>query len=225
MTPADISVVIPAINEEAEIGAAIQSAFLAGAGEVIVADGGSQDATITEAEKWGATKVVHSLPGRGVQLNAGAALVDPVKEAIVFLHADNRLGDQCLKQICEQDCISWGAFHQRIQSKRLVFRMMEWGNAIAVIFRRVPFGDQAIFVTKAHFLRLGGFEEISLMEDIAFARKMRRHHKPVLLEGPIMVSSRRWEKRGVLRQTLQNWALQFAYSVGVSPGRLSRWYR
>ena len=225
MTPSDISVVIPAINEESTIGLAIRSAWLAGAGEVIVVDGGSDDSTILEAKKWGATKVVKSFPGRGVQLNAGAALVKATQQVVLFLHSDNQLNSECLKQICELDDPIWGAFRQQIDSPRWLYRWLEKGNDLRVLLRRMPFGDQAIFVSKEAFNRCGGFEEITLMEDVSFSAKMRKVARPELLRGPIQVSSRRWRRHGVIAQTLKNWCIQVAFALGVKAETLRDWYR
>ncbi len=224
MTPAKVSVVIPAINEEAGIDAAVRSAQVAGAGEIIVVDGGSEDRTIEIAREAGASKIVRSLPGRGVQLNSGAVLVDSHQEIILFLHADNLLGAHCLQQICDHPGVRWGAFQQRIESTAWIFRWIQWGNAMRVRWRGVPFGDQAIFVRKHLFDQEGGFEEIPLMEDVALSKKLRRIAKPVLLDGPVLVSARRWKKRGPIRQTLRNWLIQIAYALGISPQRLKSWY-
>ncbi len=225
MTPANISVVIPAINEEQVIRGAVQSAKCAGAGEVIVVDGGSHDRTIEVATRAGASKIVRSLPGRGIQLNSGALLVDEHQDVILFLHADNLLDEHCLQQICDHREAVWGAFRQQIDSQRTIYRWIEWGNAMRVRIRRVPFGDQAIFVRKSDFEQSGGFEEIPLMEDVAFSKKMRKVARPVLLEGPIHVSARRWDRCGPIRQTVRNWSIQVAYALGTSPERLKHWYR
>ena len=225
MTPAQISVVIPTINEEVVIGAAIESARNAGAGEIIISDGGSQDQTVRIASEFRGTKIVRSLPGRGVQLNSGALLVDPGQEVILFLHADNVLDKQCLQQICELPEVGWGAFRQRIDSSATIYRFIERGNEMRVRFRGVPFGDQAIFVRRCDFAQSGGFDEVPLMEDVGFAKKMRKTSRPVLLDGPVTISSRRWDRRGPIRQTLLNWKIQIAYAFGMPPQRLKDWYR
>jgi rSAM/selenodomain-associated transferase 2 len=225
MTPARVSVVIPAINEEAMIGRAIESARRAGAGEIIVVDGGSQDQTWDVALQSGANKLVRSLPGRGIQLNSGAWMVNPSQEWIVFLHADNLLDENCLQQICDQPAAVWGAFQQRIDAAGWIYRWIEGGNSLRVRLRGVPFGDQAVFVRRTKLHQGGGFDEIPLMEDVAFAKRMRRMARPILLPGPVTVSSRRWSRRGPVRQTLLNWWIQVAYALGVSPQRLRQWYR
>ncbi len=223
MTPADISVVIPAINEAATVAAAIESALAAGATDVIVADGGSEDDTAQIAGDAGATKVVRSLPGRGIQLNAGAVFAE--REVVLFLHADSRLAEPCLRQICDHPDLVWGAFRQRIDSPRRIFRLLEWGNAMRVQLRRMPFGDQAIFVRREVYKREGGFAEIPLMEDVALSKVLRKISRPLLLEGPVHVSARRWQQHGVIRQTLRNWSLQTAYAMGTSPEKLKQRYK
>jgi len=223
MTPDQVSVVIPTINEETQIVASILSAQRAGATEVIVVDGGSQDRTCQLAVEAGVAKLVHSLPGRGIQLNSGARLA--TQEFLLFLHADNRLGDDCLRQICRHPTAVWGAFHQQIDSDRIVYRYLQWGNAKRVSIRHMAFGDQAMFVKRSVFVSEGGYEEIPLMEDVVLSRRLRRVSKPILLPGPVHISPRRWEARGVVRQTLRNWKLQLAHRLGVRPETLVRWYR
>ncbi|NNE00351.1 MAG: glycosyltransferase family 2 protein [Pirellulaceae bacterium] len=227
MKPQDVSIVIPTLNEAGTIGSCVQSALAAGAQEVIVSDGGSNDETERRAAESGATKVIRSLPGRGIQLNAGATFAKG--DIVLFLHADNRLGEACLRQICEADQagepIVWGAFRQRIDAPGWVYRMLEFGNALRVTVRRIPFGDQAMFVRRQTYKQEGGFAEVPLMEDVDFSKRFREIAKPTLLHGPVTVSSRRWETSGVLRQTFRNWRIQVAYALGVSPERLQDWYR
>ncbi|MFK8110945.1 MAG: TIGR04283 family arsenosugar biosynthesis glycosyltransferase [Rubripirellula sp.] len=222
MTPTDISVVIPVLNEEDEIAMAIESAFAAGAREVIVVDGGSQDRSVRIATESRATKIVRSIPGRGIQLNSGAFVAE--SEFVLFLHADNRLSESCLKQILQHPDCTWGAFRQRIDSNRLIFRFIEWGNSLRVTWSQKPFGDQAIFVRRSVFKREGGFAEIPLMEDVEFSKRMGKVAKPLLLDGPLSISSRRWQKHGVIRQTLRNWSLQIQFAFGASPEKLKRRY-
>ncbi len=223
MTPADISIVIPTINEVGSIAASIESATSAGAQQIIVVDGGSTDRTVAVARQAGASDVVQSDPGRGVQLNRGAALASG--ELILFLHADNQLGAECLVQLCEQPNVVWGGFEQQIDAPQRIYRAIEWGNAWRVSCRGIPFGDQAVFVRREAFHRQGGFAAIPFLEDLEFALRMRRIAKPVLLEGPVRISAHRWQQLGVLRQTIRNWMIQAAFASGVSAERLARFYR
>jgi rSAM/selenodomain-associated transferase 2 len=221
----DVSVVIPTINEQDAVAAAIHSALDAGAREVIVSDGGSTDRTLDAATESGAHKIVKSLPGRGIQLNSGALVA--VGRWLLFLHADNRLGLPCLQQIEAADAKGaiWGAFEQQIESNRWTLKAIQWGNGLRVKWRRLPFGDQAIFVRRDVYKQQGGFAEIPLMEDVEFSRRMRRLSRPLLLNGPVMVDARRWERKGIVRQTLLNWSIQLRYQLGESPESLRKKYR
>ncbi len=183
---------------------------------------------MVRATRAGAHKIVRSLPGRGTQQNSGAALA--THPWLLFLHADNRLAPECLDQIRAAVADSpgdqvWGAFRQRIDSPRLAFRFIERGNAARIRFRSMPFGDQAIFVRADLFRKVGGFADIPLMEDVEFSLRLRKLSRPLLLDGPVIVDSRRWQKRGIIRQTLKNWSIQFAYQMGASPAELSKRYR
>ena len=223
MKPSDVSVVIPARNEASTVAGAIRSALNAGAVEIIVADGGSSDETIDRANEAGATRIVRSTPGRGRQLNCGLQAV--TGSLVLFLHADSRLGTQCLQQICDASGEVWGAFRQQIDAPGILYRLLESGNALRVKTRRMPFGDQAIFVDKKVLLEQGGIADIPLMEDVDLSRRLRRSSRPLLLDGPVIVSARRWQRRGVIRQTLRNWSIQAAYALGVRPEQLNKWYQ
>lgn len=225
MTPADIAVVIPTLREAAGIAATIGSAREAG--QIIVVDGGSTDATIAIAAAIPGVRVLREQPGRGKQLATGAESTDlPI---LLFLHADCQLGagalDQVARHLTDHPERGWGAMRQRIDSTKRKYRLWEWGNAWRVRYRGLPFGDQAIFVRRDWYHQVGGFEPIPLMEDLRLSQRLRRLAAPSLLAGPVLVSDRRWRRTGLLRQTGINWSLQLGHAVGVSPTTLARLYR
>jgi rSAM/selenodomain-associated transferase 2 len=224
-------VVIPTWNEEAAIERAIRS--VSKAGEVVVVDGGSVDRTCEIAASLGAKVIISDQPGRGLQLACGAAACDlPV---LLFLHGDCFLenaddsNSSPLQQICDglnnHNDRGWGAMRQRIDSRQRIFRWIAWGNALRVKYRAMAFGDQAIFVRRDWYLDVGGFEAVPLMEDVRLSARLRRRGRPLLIAGPVVISDRRWQRRGVIRQTLLNWSLQVAHHLGVSPMRLKDFYR
>lgn len=220
-----ISVIIPALNEAANIVRAVTSAQEGGADEVIVADGGSGDETCVLAELSGAN-VVSSPRGRAVQQNVGARAASG--DVLLFLHADNWLGRDAISQIHSavdrKKSNLCGAFQQRIEASPFIFRLLERGNAERVRWLGLPYGDQAIFVTRDLFNQVGGFPDEPFLEDVLLMQRLRRHSWPLLLPGLVHVSPRRWEQRGVLQQTLRNWAILAAFSLGTSPQRLAAWY-
>jgi rSAM/selenodomain-associated transferase 2 len=225
ITPRDISVIIPALNEQPGVGRAIRSAWHTGAGEVLVVDGGSCDETPRIAEQLGAS-VFRSAPGRARQQNVGAARA---KGAILlFQHADCWLGSNCLHQVARvlndtSDTVA-GAFRQRIDGSGFLYRALEHGNAARAGRFGIAYGDQGIFVRRAIFEQLGGFAQVPLMEDVMLMRRLRGCGRIVLLPGPLHVSSRRWQRQGVIRQTARNWCLLAAYFCGVPPASLARHY-
>jgi hypothetical protein len=86
-------------------------------------------------------------------------------------------------------------------------------------------GDQGIFVRRDVYRMLGGYAPLALMEDIEFSTRLKWISRPVCLPGPVLASSRRWEKYGIVRTILLMWTLRFLYWLGVSPARLARWYQ
>jgi rSAM/selenodomain-associated transferase 2 len=219
-----VSIIIPALNEEASVGDCIRSAWEAGGDEVLVADGGSRDGTVQIASHLDC-RLVSCAPGRARQQNEAAR--QATGDVFLFLHADNRLAEGACQQIRERRFragTACGAFRQRIEAPGITFRLLEWGNAARVRCLGLPYGDQAIFVDRDAFRGAGGFPDVPLLEDLLLMKSLRSAHWPQLLAGPLYVSPRRWRRQGVVRQTLRNWLLLGAYAWGVPPERLARYY-
>lgn len=217
-----VTVVIAALNEEAYIGAAIDAAREGRAAEVIVADGGSSDATVEIARARGARVLIETTTRAG-QLNRGAEAA--TTDAVVFVHADTLLPPGACAAIEDAlaDGALFGGFHlqfiERSQRLRYVAFMI---NARTRITRQ-PWGDQAQFVARETFLRDGGYPEFPIMEDYELARRMRS--RAVILPLTVRTSGRRFLRKGVIRTSMVNWLIIFAYHLGVTPRTLARWYR
>jgi rSAM/selenodomain-associated transferase 2 len=219
-----LSVVIPALNEAASIARAVDSAWQAGAAEVLVADGGSSDDTAGIAADGRAT-VIMTPRGRAIQQNFGARQAGG--DVLLFLHADNWLAGDIAEQVraalADRRRIH-GAFRQQIDADGFLYRLLERANAARVNWLGLPYGDQAIFIRRDTFDAIGGFPEVPLLEDLILMQRLRRTAWPVLLQGPVYVSPRRWQRKGVIWQTLRNWRLLVEYSLGACPQRLARRY-
>ncbi len=216
-----VSAVIPALAEEAEIGAAVASARAAGADEVVVADGGSLDATVARAQAAGADRVLTAPRGRGAQLRAGAAAASG--EALWFLHADARApagAAEALRAALVAGAV-WGAFRLRHAAEGWAVRLADRRSRRTSL----PYGDQGVFCTRAAYDAVGGMPKQALMEDLEFARQLRqRHGPPALLPLELAVSARRFAARPV-RTALCWWTFPALYRLGIPPARLARWYR
>ncbi len=225
MSEIKISIIIPALNEAENIKHALASTQPSTNVEVIVVDGGSEDDTVEIAKSLG-VKVIFSDRGRAVQMNAGARLASG--EILLFLHADTCLPPNFDDMVCTtlaQPGIVAGAFALHINAELTSLRLVEWGVNARSRFLQMPYGDQAIFLTKDKFNNIGGFPELPIMEDFELMQRLRCLGKIAIIPVPVVTSARRWLQKGVWQTTLLNQIVILAYFLGVSPERIRSWYR
>ena len=226
-----LSVIVPTLNEAKNIGAALDRLAEIGGdddSEVIVVDGGSSDQTeeIARRREW--VNLITSRPGRGVQLNRGAAAAGG--NILLFLHADTRLppgAGELIRRALRKEGMVGGCFQiktvpapEKGRLFRLLLKTADWRSR----FSRFPYGDQAIFVKRDVFERLGGFRDYPIMEDLEFSRRLAAAGRIVRLQARVEVSARRWENN-LLKNFLKLKILPLLYRLGVPPRRLARFYR
>jgi rSAM/selenodomain-associated transferase 2 len=220
-----LSIIVPALNEAAGIERALArlQPLRERRHEVIVVDGGSDDATRRLAQPL-ADQVLSAPRGRAVQMNAGAACAQG--EGLVFLHADTHLPEAADRAVAAALRESpWGRFDVRIAGRNPLLGAVAWTMNLRSRLTGIATGDQAIFVRRRVFESLGGYAPIPLMEDIELCRRLRAVGWPVCLAARVETSARRWEARGVLRTVVLMWRLRLAYWLGVDPARLAERYR
>lgn len=219
-----VAVIIPSLDEETWIGSAIDSAFAAGAAEVIVADGGSRDATAALAAARGA-RVIVCEPMRSRQLNRGAEAATAAN--LIFLHADSMLpaGAASAVEAALASGIDFGGFRLTFAEPARKLRIAAALINLRTAFTRCPWGDQAQFIRRDRFLAAGGFREIPIMEDYELAVRMKRSGRTALLPLTVTTSGRRFLRKGVWRTALVNWTIIARYRLGADPEELARLYR
>jgi rSAM/selenodomain-associated transferase 2 len=215
-----ISVVIPALDEEASIARCIRS--VAAEAEVIVVDGCSCDRTREVAESEGA-RVFSCPPSRGAQLRVGAR--QATGDWLLFLHADTWLERGWAEEVRELGrYVVGGAFRLAIEAQGPGYRLVEAAVALRSRLFALPYGDQALFVRRPAYDRMGGIAALPLMEDVDFVRRLRKEGRLRLARRRAFTSPRRWERHGLLGATLRNWGVLALYATGVSPARLAQIY-
>jgi rSAM/selenodomain-associated transferase 2 len=218
-----VSVIIPTLNEVGCLAQTLRHLREQRPHELIVADGESTDRTLTAAAE--ADLVIKSPRGRGVQMNAGAARASG--DVLLFLHADCQLEEGALAQAeacLRRSGIVAGCFTMRVQAHGLLYRWIDIAAAARVRLAGIVYGDQGLFLRRALFEKLGGFPALRLMEDVYFSARLRRHGRLAMAPSRILVSPRRWQRTGIIRQTARNWLLLGLAATGVPPDRLAAFY-
>lgn len=222
---ATISVVIPCLNEAVIAGPRLASLqHLREAGhELILVDGGSADGSVDIARPL-VDRVLIAARGRGPQMNLGAA--GARGGVLWFLHLDCELPAGAAQSVLggALDGPGWGRFDIRLSGRAPLLRLVERMMNLRSCLTGIATGDQGLFVRRDLFDAVGGFPEISLMEDIELSARLKRIARPVCVQRRIVTSSRRWERDGILRTVLAMWALRAAYWCGMDPALLARVY-
>jgi rSAM/selenodomain-associated transferase 2 len=236
--PTVLSVIIPTLNEAANLPRTLAHTRAAAgreAIELIVSDCCSEDETRRVAAEQGARVIEGSL-SRAQALNRGAAAATATARGahLLFLHADTLVPTgfaAAVRRALDRPGIVGGAFGFRFlrppDLSVLYWKML----GVVALMNNVRFrtsgnfyGDQAIFVRRSVFDRLGGFPERPLLEDLHFSRRMKRVGGTAILSPAVHSSARRFLDRGIIHQTIQDIRLIFADSLGMRPGGLTMRY-
>jgi rSAM/selenodomain-associated transferase 2 len=215
-----VSVVIPAYNEERALPNTLRALFTQqGDYEVIVVDGGSTDCTLAIVESFGfidstndphsssgslresfhiSRFTLHAPKGRASQMNAGAK--QATGEWLLFLHADTILPLGAIRRLNEMEAdqtIQAGGFMHQFSGDDWRLNLISFLDNVRCIRSRIIYGDQALFVRRALFERLGGFPNRPILEDVAFCERLLTVTNPLLLSPAVVTDARKFLKKGV----------------------------
>lgn len=224
MTPALLSVIIPTLNEAEHLPALLadlrrqQGVNL----EILIADGGSTDATRAVAEASGGAFIA-ARRGRGAQMNA--AVQAAAGDTLLFLHADSRLDDPgllCLALAALAAASAEGEqvaghfplrFLRTTRHNALAYRYLEAKSALNRL--NTANGDQGLLLSREFFCQLGGFaESLPFLEDQGLAAKIRAQGRWITLPGTLQTSARRFEREGFHRRYILMSMMMGFYSIG-----------
>lgn len=219
------SIIVPVFNEQDTVVNCLEklTAQVNGHWKLIVVDGGSVDETRKRVQQF-PVLLLTGEAGRAKQLNLGAQHGEG--ETLLFLHVDTVLPSDFHQRLQEftKSKLSWGRFDVGLQPNSLGLQVIAWFMNRRSRITAVATGDQAIFVRSSVFQSLKGYPDIPLMEDVAISKRLKRRSKPFCISSPVISSSRRWQKQGLIKTVLLMWWLRLAYFCGVSPKQLHRWY-
>jgi rSAM/selenodomain-associated transferase 2 len=220
-----LSVIVPMLNEAATIASTLD-ALRRGApdAEIVVVDGGSTDASVAIARPL-CDILIDASRGRALQMNAGARASQG--DVLVFVHADTIVPSTFATDIASalsDPAVVGGRFDVKLDDNALPYRIIGAMISIRSRISRTGTGDQAIFVRRDVFDRLGGFPELELCEDLEFSRRLKRAGRIACLRTRVTTSARRWNRDGVVRTVIRMWLIRAMYLMGVPPARLKRMY-
>jgi rSAM/selenodomain-associated transferase 2 len=218
-----VSVVIPVLNDSTAAEQLLAGVVPDPGVELIIVDGGHDGRLEQLARGRDDTRLLRTATGRGLQMNAGAAAASG--EWLLFLHADSRLPAGWLDAIGRiRKPVVGGWFRFALDDAAWQARALERLVAWRVRWLRLPYGDQGFLVRRDVFKAMGGFADLPIMEDVEYARRLRRAGPVHEIALPLRTSSRRWRRDGWIRRSTRNALLITLYFAGVPPARLARWY-
>ena len=224
----ELSVMIPCLNESARLPLLLADLRRSELSlEILLADGGSSDATAQIAGLVGAHLVGVHPAGRGRQLRAAAARARG--DWLLFLHADSRLPQQwsawltTLLQGSSADASAW-YFDLRISPSTPARRLLERAVGLRSRWLQRPYGDQGLLLHRGLYERCGGFAELPLMEDLELVERLSRIAELRRIGLPLTTDGRRWQQDGVLRRSWRNARLRRRWRQGESAAQLAKAY-
>lgn len=220
----ELSIVVPVLNEAKYLPrlllALSQQADIAL--EIIVVDGGSSDASVELALAQPGVQVVHTPPGRGLQMNAGAELASA--DWLLFLHADTlpRYAAQlrgALAHLKTFETLKVAGhfpleFEREKSDNNLLYRYMQ--EKTASNRRYTINGDQGLLIARTWFAELGGFDAcMGFLEDQKIAAKVHEQGRWQCLPGTLRTSARRFETEGARNRYLLMAMIMAAYAIDL----------
>ena len=227
-SPPELSVVIPCLNEATRLPLLLADLHRSELRlEILLADGGSSDATPQIARQSGAHLIRIHPPGRGRQLRAAANQARG--DWLLFLHADSRLPLRwscAVRSLLKTSAAAASAwyFDLRISPSTPARRLLERGVGLRSRWLQRPYGDQGLLLHRELYARCGGFAELPLMEDLDLVERLSHGADLRPIGLPLTTDGRRWNSDGVIKRSWRNARLRRRWKQGESAERLAEAY-
>jgi rSAM/selenodomain-associated transferase 2 len=220
-----LSVIVPTLNAAPGLEASLRAAALPPVSEVIVVDGGSEDATLAIARSCGA-RVLSASRSRGAQMAAGASAAR--NQWFLFLHSDTVLpsgwGAAAATFMAEpKNARRAAVFGFRLDDASEEARRLERQVAWRVKHFGLAYGDQGLLLAKDFYLALGGFRPLPIMEDVDLVRRIGKTRIAVLPAFAV-TSAAKWRAQGWRTRSARNLFCLALFFLGVPPERIARFY-
>ena len=231
--PCMLSIIMPTLNASKQLPQCL-NALVCGAlnglvKELIVVDGGSDDATLLMADEAGAV-IVKSERGRGVQLQAGGKIAK--SEWLLFLHADTVLADGWVDEVkifikngdTQGDTQKVGIFRFALDDPRKRARLLETIVRIRCALIALPYGDQGLLISRALYDEIGGFKDLALMEDVDIVSRIGRQRLHYFKTAAV-TSAERYKNDGYISRMARNARCLTMWFAGVAPEKILEKYQ
>ena len=191
---------------------------------IIFVDGGSTDQSRALIHEHG-FECLQCNPSRAKQMNLGTK--NSTSDIILYLHIDTYITSSNISSIKKTytEGYSSGRFDISFTNKCLSYCIISFFINARSRISKICTGDQAMFIRRDLFERIGGYPDIPLMEDIAISKVLKKYGKVACLKDKVLTSNRRWAKNGVIHTILLMWKIRFLYWLGIKPEKLAYMYR
>lgn len=221
-----LSIIIPTLNEEAKLPQLLDVLVphTYTYDEIIVVDAESSDKTISIAKKYGVKTIISEKACRAYQMNIGAK--DAQGEVFYFVHADvtppktfREDAETLMKKGVDAAC-----YRFEFDKNAIMLKFNSWWTRFDFMFCRG--GDQTLFVQKNAFNTLNGFDEnYTIMEDFDFIKRFRKRFHFKIIQKPVVVSARKYEKNSYLKVNLVNLWSYWSFMLGRDPEKIKALYK
>lgn len=186
--------------------------------DVIIVNGGHETYSLKDRN------IINTNPGRGLQFKSGAQFAKG--EWLFFLHADSKLKMEWMQVLAEHmdnHPDKAFAFRLRFDDQGFFPRLLEYWVRFRSSAFALPYGDQGLFISRTLYDEVGGFNDMSLMEDVDIVRRIGRNRLRVG-SHELITSAEKYNKYGYLFRMIRNGFCLLLFKIGVDPAIIKKIY-